>query len=417
MGEQETALLRVLAAAVGGLAIGLERQWSGRASGPRAHFAGVRTFTLLGGLAGLAGVLWSQDRESLALVLLAGATALVLAAYGARARHDVDGTTEVAALIVLAAGTVAGMGDLAVASAVVAVTGLVLVEKSRLHSLASGLDDESMRAAARFAVMAVVVLPLLPPGPYGPGGIIEPRRLWMLVLLFSGLSFAGYIARRIVGAQHGFLAAGLLGGLVSSTSVTLTFSRLSRSERASATPLALGVIAASTVMFLRSTVAAAVLDSALVPSLLPYLVPPTVVGTLVVVAGLRRARATAQVAPPRNPLQLGAALQMAAVFQVVLGLVQLARQYGGDAGVLVSAALVGTTDVDAVTVSMARSAEAGLPLAIAAEGIAIGSLSNTLLKLGLALGFGTRNFGRLAAAGLAALALTLGVTLVVMRLY
>jgi len=308
------------------------------------------------------------------------------------------------------------MDDLAVASAVVAVTGLVLVEKSRLHSLASGLDDESMRAAARFAVMAVVVLPLLPPGPYGPGGIIEPRRLWMLVLLFSGLSFAGYIARRIVGAQHGFLAAGLLGGLVSSTSVTLTFSRLSRSERASATSLALGVIAASTVMFVRSTVAAAVLDSALVPSLLPYLVPPTVVGTLVVVAGLRRERATAQVAPPRNPLQLGAALQMAAVFQVVLGLVQLARQYGGDAGVLVSAALVGTTDVDAVTVSMARSAEAGLPLAIAAEGIAIGSLSNTLLKLGLALGFGTRNFARLAAAGLAALALTLGVTLVVMRL-
>ena len=416
MGEQDTALLRVLAAAVGGLAIGLERQWSGRASGPRAHFAGVRTFTLLGGLAGLAGLLWSQHRESLGLVLLAGATALVLAAYVARARHDVDGTTEVAALIVLAAGTVAGMGDFAVASAVVAVTGLVLVEKSRLHSLASGLDDESMRAAARFAVMAVVVLPLLPPGPYGPGGIIEPRRLWMLVLLFSGLSFAGYIARRIVGAQHGFLAAGLLGGLVSSTSVTLTFSRLSRSERASATSLALGVIAASTVMFVRSTVAAAVLDSALVPSLLPYLVPPTVVGTLVVVAGLRRERATAQVAPPRNPLQLGAALQMAAVFQVVLGLVQLARQYGGDTGVLVSAALVGTTDVDAVTVSMARSAEAGLPLAIAAEGLAIGSLSNTLLKLSLALGFGTKGFARLAAAGLAALALTLGVTLVVMRL-
>src|SRR6185295_7229170 len=152
-------------------------------------------------------------------------------------------------------------------------------------------------------------------------------------------------------------AAGLLGGLVSSTSVTLTFARLSRNERTSATPLALGVIAASTVMFVRSMVAAAVLDGALLPPLLPYLVPPAAVGTLVVVAGLRRARAQAQVAPPRNPLQLGAALQMAAVFQVVLVLVQLARQYGGDAGVLVSAALVGITDVDAVTVSMARSAE------------------------------------------------------------
>jgi uncharacterized membrane protein (DUF4010 family) len=417
VGAQETDVLRVLAAAVGGLAIGLERQWSGHASGPHAHFGGIRTFTLLGGLAGLAGLLWAQQREPLALVLLAGAATLVLAAYVARARHDVDGTTEVAALVVLAAGTLAGTGELAVASAVIAVTALVLVERSRLHSLAHGLDDESMRAAARFAVMAVVVLPLLPPGPYGPGGIIEPRRLWMLVLLFSGLSFAGYIARRIVGTRHGYLAAGLLGGFVSSTSVTLTFARLSRTERASATPLALGVVAASSVMFVRSLVAAAVLSSALVPPLLPFLVPPAVVGALVVVAGLQRARAQAQVAPPRNPLQLGAALQMAAAFQLVLILVQLARRYGGDAGVLATAALVGTTDVDAVTVSMARSVDAGLSLTLAAEGIAVGSLSNTLLKLGLALGFGTRSFGRLAAAGLAALALTLVATLVAMWLY
>jgi uncharacterized membrane protein (DUF4010 family) len=413
--EHETELVRVFAAAVGGLAVGLERQWSGRASGPHAHFAGLRTFTLLGGLAGLGGLLWSQQREELAIVFLAGATALVLAAYVARARHDVEGTTEVAALVVLAAGTLAGLGELALASAVIAVTTLLLVEKSELHSLARRLDDESMRAAARFAVMAIVVLPVLPPGPYGPGGIIEPRRLWMLVLLFSGLSFAGYIARRIVGTRHGYLAAGLLGGVVSSTSVTLTFARLSRTERTSATPLALGVIAASTVMFVRSMVAAAVLDSALVPALVPYLLPPAVVGALVVAAGLRRARAQAQVAPPRNPLQLGAALQMAAVFQVVLILVQLARQYGGDAGVLVSAGLVGTTDVDAVTVSMARSVGTGLPLALAAEGIAIGSLTNTMLKLGLALGFGTKSFGRLAALGLAALAITLGATLFVMR--
>jgi uncharacterized membrane protein (DUF4010 family) len=412
---ETAALLRIVAAAVGGLAVGLERQWSGHASGPKAHFAGIRTFTLLGGLAGLAGTLWSEHYEVLATLLLAGAGALVIAAYVAAARRDVDGTTEVAALVVLGAGTLAGLGQLAIASALIAVTTLILVEKSRLHALAEGLDDEGLRAAARFAVMAVVILPLLPPGPYGPYGMVEPRRLWMLVLLFSGLSFAGYIARRIVGPRHGYLAAGLLGGIVSSTSVTLTFARLGRSERASGAALALGVIAASSMMFVRTTVAAAFLDSALVPALLPYLLPPAAVGALMVATGLRRALPQAHVAPPTNPLQLRAALQMAAIFQMVLIAVQLARQWGGDAGVLLSAAMVGTTDVDAVTVSMVRGVGAGLPLALAAQGIAIGSLGNTVLKLGLVLVLGAGTFRRLAAAGLAALGAALAAALAVLR--
>lgn len=412
---ETAALLRIVAAALGGLAVGLERQWSGHASGPHAHFAGIRTFTLLGTLAGLAGVLWSEHYDIPAGLLLASGAALVIAAYVGAARRDLDGTTEVAALVVLGAGALAGIGQIVIASAVIALTTLVLIEKSGLHALAKNLDDEGLRAAARFAVMAVVILPMLPAGPYGPYGLIEPRRLWLLVLLFSGLSFAGYIARRIVGPRHGYLVAGLLGGLVSSTTVTLTFARLSRGERASGTALAIGVIAASTVMFVRTTAAAAVLAQGLVPRLVLYLGPAAVVGALMVAAGLGRSRATAHVAPPTNPLQLKAALQMAAVFQLVLIVVQLARQWGGDAGVLASAALVGTTDVDAVTVSMARSLGGGLPVEVAAQGIAVGSLSNTIVKLGLAVVLGSGVFRRLAGAGLGLLGAALGATLAVLR--
>jgi uncharacterized membrane protein (DUF4010 family) len=150
-------VLAIFIAALGGAAVGLEREWSGHAAGPRARFAGLRTFTLLGSLAGLTGWLWSNGSHILAAVLLAGCAALIVAAYVAASRTEVDGTTEVAALVVLAAGVVAGMHELRLASATIAVTTLLLVEKSRLHRIVERIDDASLRAGFRFAVMAVVL--------------------------------------------------------------------------------------------------------------------------------------------------------------------------------------------------------------------------------------------------------------------
>src|SRR5688572_11521561 len=220
----------ILIAALGGLAVGLEREWSGHASGPGARFAGIRTFTLLGLLAGFAGWLWTEQFQSLAVVLMAGTVALVVAAYVAVSRRDTDATTEVAALVVLASGVVAGIGYWALAGGSIAVTTLLLVEKSRIHDIARRIDDTSLRAGVRFGVMAVVILPLLPEGPFGPGAGLRPRTLWTAVLIFSGLSFAAYLARKAFREGAGFLAAGLLGGMMSSTAVTFTFSRLSRTQ-------------------------------------------------------------------------------------------------------------------------------------------------------------------------------------------
>ena len=139
--------LGILIAALGGTAVGLEREWSGHATGPSARFAGIRTFSLLGLLAGLAGWLWANGLQILAAVLLAGCAGLIVAAYIAASRVEVDGTTEVAAFVVLAAGVVAGMYELRLASATVAITTLLLVEKSKLHSLVERIDDASFRGA------------------------------------------------------------------------------------------------------------------------------------------------------------------------------------------------------------------------------------------------------------------------------
>jgi uncharacterized membrane protein (DUF4010 family) len=399
-------------ATLGGAAVGLERQWSGHAEGPAARFAGIRTFTMLGAVGGFSGWLWDAGITAPAGILLAGAVIIVAAAYVRGSRQDIDGTTEVAALVVLAAGVLAGMGSVRLASGTIALLTLLLVEKSRLHGLVQRIDNVGLRSGVRFAVMALVILPLLPPGPYGPLGGIRPREIWLLVLFFSGLSFAAYLARRLVGPGQGYFVAGLLGGLVSSTNVTFTFARASRSEPAMDRALAFGAVAANAMLYPRVLVATAILNMSVVWPLIPYLVAPALVAAAAAAVGARRVQASG--APDvtlQNPLQLAAALQMAVLFQAVLMAVYVARQRWGESGVFTSAAILGLTDVDALTVSMARGVAHTASPAVAATAVAIGVLANTGMKLGVAMSFGSRTFRTIAGGALVLMLLALGATL------
>jgi uncharacterized membrane protein (DUF4010 family) len=408
--------LGIAVATLGGAAVGVERQRSGKAEGPQARFGGIRTFTLLGVLSGVAGQLAASGRESLSALLAGGAVLLTIAAYVISSRRDVDATTEVAALVVIAAGLVAGLGRIGLSAGLTAITVLLLAEKTRLHSLVERLDEPTLLAATRFAVMSIVVLPLLPEGPYGPAPGIRPRELWLLVLLFSGLSFAGFIGRRLTGGS-GYLLAGLLGGLVSSTSVTLTFARLSRTDPEHDTALAGGVVAACTILLVRIAVAVAILNGVMLPILAPYLVLPFVVGLVAVLIFWRSARfatvETGEAAQPENPLQLRAALEMAVLFQIVLFAVHYAREMLGAGGVLMSGFVLGLTDMDALTISMARGAAAGISLELAARAIVVGVVANTLLKLVIAVVVSRGRFARGVAISLVAMGLALGLALFV----
>jgi uncharacterized membrane protein (DUF4010 family) len=405
----DPTLWNLAIALLGGIAVGIERQWSGKADGPRARFAGLRTFTLLGLVAGLSGWLWTSGLTGPSLVLLGGAAALVVIAYQAASRHDIDGTTEVAALVVMAAGVLAGSGRTTIGSAIIAVTLLLLVEKRQLHGLVSKLDIVEVRAGARFAVMAAVILPLLPEGPFGPYGGIRPRQLWALVLFFSGLSFVGYLARRAAGPRAGYALAGTLGGIVSSTSVTLTFSRLSAEHPSLARSIAAGVMGANVMLFPRVLIAAVALAPAVALALWPLFVAPALAGAALFWLGVRGAGKTAAPETDKNPLQLVAALQMAVIFQIVLFGVALATARFGQQGLLGSAALLGLTDVDALTMSMSRMATSGeAPVPEVARAIALGVLVNTLVKFGLAVVFGRGAYRPLAAGGLLLIAALLG---------
>jgi uncharacterized membrane protein (DUF4010 family) len=397
----------LLVAALCGAAVGTERQWSGHAEGEDAHFGGLRTFTLLGLLGSIAGWLWINDGQVPAALLLGAAAALVVTAYAAASLRDIDGTTEVAALVVIAAGLLTGVGQPSIASGITAGAVLLLAEKRRLHGLVRLMSDNGFRAGARFAVMAAVILPLLPEGPYPGLADFRPRRLWLLVLLFSGLSFAGYIARSLAGDRRGLPLTGLIGGIVSSTSVTLTFARLSRvPSTADGTGLAAGTLAACTILFPRVFVAATALAPALAPELWMLLLPPFVACGTATLLAVGRQRFSPAAAPlPVNPLQLRAALQMAVLFQVVSMLVTYAYRSFGDRGLVVSAVLTGLTDVDALTASMAFQARGSLAPTLAAGAIAAGIAANTLLKSGIALVVGRGAFRRRTVAALAITAL------------
>jgi len=407
--------LGILAAALGGAAVGVERQWSGHASGAQARFGGVRTFTLLGGVAGIAGWLATLQYTGVSIALVAGAATLVLAGYVAASRHEVDATTETAGLVVIGAGFIAGLGWIVLASGIVAISTLLLVEKTELHSLVRRINNEELRAASLFGVMAIVILPLLPEGPIPKLAGVKPRELWLLVLLFSGFSFTGYLARRVFGADRGYQVTGLLAGIVSSTSATFTFARQSRSEPSLARPLAVGAIGACTMLFPRVLAALFILNVDVAGALLPYVVPPLLIGVAILLFRWRANPAASGPNEMSNPLQILPALQMAVTFQVVLIAVEWVRGRFGSGGLLASGAVLGLTDVDALTISMAKSALAGVTPHIAAQAIAIGVLVNCVLKTVLAVVLGARPFGRLAGVAIGAMAVVMAIALAVVR--
>ena len=399
MNELDIAI-RIGIAALAGLAVGFEREWSGHASGPAARFAGIRTFALLGAVGGIVGWLAGTEAWGAGVALLLATGGLVVVAYQTATRRsprDLDGTTEVSALAVLGVGLLAGRGLLALAGGAAAAIVFALGEKDRFRRFIANVDEAEKRAALHFAVLALVVLPLLPEGPYGPFGAIRPRMIWTVVLILSGINFAGYLARRTWGSAKGTVLTGALGGLVSSTALTLAFARRSREEPEDEAALAAGTIAASTVLLPRVIAITAVLNPSFTAAAARWLAP-IFVGALVVCLALawRSGQQATHEAPTdtTNPLQLGTAVKMALGFQAVMLALEYARDRFGEIGVFGGAALAGLTDMDALTMSMSRLAAGGEPLDTAAAALVVGIVANTVLKASLAAALGGPRYRR-----------------------
>jgi len=383
-----------------GALLGIERERHRREHDEQT-IGGLRTFILFALIGALGGWLTlALDSPWILAAALVSALAPVLAGYVISARTQPDAlglTTELAAIAacLLGAMTTLGYRDLAVGLGVAVAA--VLAYKQPLHGLVYKLDRDDIYAGLRLLIATFIVLPLLPAEPVDPWGALKPRSLWMLVLLISSLSLVGYVATRLLGARRGIPLTGLTGGLVSSTAVTLAFSRQSRDPAyAVAVPaLASGILLAWAVMFVRVIVEVLIVNR----ELLPVLAVPF--ASMAVVAGaaalyLRHGSklgARAETVPLRNPFSLTAAAKFAAFFALVLLVVQLVQTYAPGRGLYFVAALAGTTDVDAITLSMAQYAREG-DSQLAMRAITIAALSNTVVKAGLVVVLGGRALRR-----------------------
>ena len=426
MEPYETHIALATALAVG-LLVGLERERT-KVERPSSSFGGVRTYPIIAMVGALATMLEPASMW-LPLVALGGVFALVAISYTADVRRSQDHgtTTELSAIATYLLGALAASRGVVepMANRLVLVAGLgvaltfLLSSKPWSHRFAERISREDFYATLKFLIVAVIVLPLLPDRQVGPNDALNPRTLGILVVTISGLSFVGYVATRLLGARRGLLLGAALGGLVSSTAVTLSFATRTKAEPRLA-PVAAGAIAVAwTIMLCR----VAVLTVLVHPPLLGALALP--LGAMVVasLAGLlltfRRAETEAAEVELKNPFELGSAIKVAFVFALVLLATKAATVYLGRSGLYLASGLAGITDVDAVTLSSAGLAKDGLDLATAATAIAIAIGVNTVAKAALAAGVGGAALGRRAiligglvlvagAAGTAALAAGLG---------
>lgn len=374
--EDLQTVLRLSIAVLIGALVGLQREQA------HSRLGGVRTFPLVALLGVLAGFLPGPWTAAAGLLALA---AVVVAADRGADRAEAGGgvTTEMAMLATYLIAVYAARGSLALAGVAGAVVAALLQFKPELHGAVDKLGEDDMRAIMRFAVVAMIILPILPNRGFGPEGTLNPRESWLMVVLVVGLSLAGYIAYKFIGKRGGMLTAGLLGGMISSTATAFGYSRLAARQPRTAA-MAGGVVAlACAVVFARIMIELGVVAPlVLLKGALPLSLAAA--AAAVFAAGVfYYAEGEADGIEPKNPGGMLGAVAFGAGYALVGLLMTLGHERFAGSEWLV-AAVSGLTDVDAVTLSTARLARAGTLEADTAWRLAlVAAASNTLFKAGL----------------------------------
>lgn len=374
-----------------GLLIGVQRGWVSRDNPAGSRFAGVRTYGLFSLAGGVAGVMQARA-TTLAFVLLAASAVLVLLGYwrSTKGRASISGTASLTGLITLAAGFLAGSGEFALASVLTGTTVLVLAQRNRWHHWLRHIEEHEMQAIARFALIALVILPLLPDTPFGPYGAWRPRQLWLVVVLVSGFSFAGYAGVKLLGPARGILATAAAGSMVSSTAVTAALAGKLRDRAGDAALLNAGVALASATMFLRVTLLTAALAPFALAGFAKLALPAMAISLMASWLILRRTAAAGGGADGaitvRNPFDLKPALLLMALTMALTLTARWVLERYGDAGLAAVLAISGTVDVDSAIITMGNLPSGTLTPRVAALVLALPVTLNTLFKTAALLG-------------------------------
>jgi uncharacterized membrane protein (DUF4010 family) len=383
-----------------GALIGTERQRRLAEDNVRG-VAGLRTFTLIALLGALSATLSVEYGSGFAIAALATFTILVGIGYASSvtALGRIDFTGAVAAVVTFVLGMLSSFPDsilLAVALAII--TTWILATRAITHHYVEALSETDLLDTLKMGIMALVIYPLLPETPPDPWGVLNPRQIWLFVVLVSLIGYVGYVLIRILGTERGLSLTGILGGLASSTALASAMASEAKENREIVSSAAFATAIASCTMFPRVLFIVLVVNRALFISLLPPLLIMTTVGVVLsYLLMIRRRPIIGKEVIVKDPFRIVPALKFGALFAIVLLASKLASLYFGNAGTYLASIIAGLADVDAITLSMATLAQSTVIPSVAVTSIVIAAITNTLVKLAIAYILGSVEFGNRVA--------------------
>lgn len=383
-----------------GSLIGLERERN-HGKGALHEFGGIRTMALVSMLGYLLYEVFSAT--PILFVLFTAAFLLLLVASYVMSSYqnkNAGATTEIAGFFSYLIGILTAMSLDLYATVITLLVVLILYFKAPLHQFARRIGKDEFYDTIKFIAVVFVVLPLLPNATFAPLDVLNPYEIWLVVVLISTISFASYIAIKLIGPKKGIGLSGFLGGFISSTAVSMSFSSLSKKNVKVVSPFVFAVLIASSAMFFRIMVTVSILNSDLLSYVYKPLLGMGVIGFGFCIyywfkkEGQPMKSVTAESLHLQSPFQLISAIKFGLFFAAMIFISKFALIYFGNKGIYVTAFLSGIVDVDAISVSMANLSSTGtIPLTTGAIGVTIAAMTNTFSKAFIVLFFGSREVG------------------------
>ncbi|MBU2589997.1 MAG: MgtC/SapB family protein [Nanoarchaeota archaeon] len=421
-----------------GALIGLQREFEQQHTHIK-RFAGLRTFIIITLMGAILGYISQNKLDNLLLVTvgLISITAFAIISYiTAFKKYQItSATTELAAMMAYIIGVMCTIGFLIQAVIFAILTAAFLTYKERLHSFAKKLKKQELFAIVEFAIIALVVLPLLPKNNFSPMDVpilkdillstpLNPALLqqlnvfnlynmWLMVILVAGISFLGYIFVKFLGQKKGYGLTGFVGGLISSTAVTISMAHESKRFKKILAPFVIAVVVATSTSFFRILIEVIVVNNKL---LLPLLIPMSLMalsGLILIYALFKKTtKKNVKEIEFKQPFALGPAIKFGLFFTFIIFLSKVMHLLAGTAGLYITSIVSGFADVDAITLTMASLSKMGdISVKVAVTSIILAASSNTVVKAGMAYFWGEKKFAKYIM-GIFAVMLVLGLLVV-----
>jgi len=390
---------RLIEAVFIGLLIGLERERK-RKKGDLA-FGGIRTTPLISILGFIAALVSGVTSIYVFIAVFLGFAMLVGISYHRAAETGETGaTTELTFIIVYLLGALVFWNYMLISAVIAVILMIFLTFKPQFRSFAFRIEDEDVYATIKFAIITIIILPLLPDQTYDPFEVLNPRKIWFLVILIAGINFVGYILFKWIGAKKGILLLSVLGGIASSTATTLSFTERSKVAPGLSRNFAAGIVLASTIMFPRILMIVYFLNSTLAEKLF---IPVGVIFIAGLISSLLLFRTKEKIKLDgitlSNPFRLLFAVKFGLIFAAILLFASVAQHYLGNQGIYLSSLFSGFADVDAVALSLAEISGSKITPEVALSGVLIAFFANTIVKAGIAVFFGSKYIKKYAVMG------------------